>query len=292
MKNIRLDVPLLLKTFATILVILLIAGSIEHLELLPGEKTARFSTTTSIISDDSINPERGFESRKMPLWILFLFLLPLVPIMWKMVVKMKWEPIRDIDWIPVLLLFFAITLAGSVVALIISFESAQPSSIVPNDDFVNETSDFTAHVSSVLWVWFATTFALLTVLIRHTFKRRSNGCNQTDNNRIRNKVNNQLRQAVEKLKSGQPPENTIIQCYMTLCDLLASHHGISREESMTPREFEEKLGLLGWEIDAISDLTRLFEQARYGELGGLSIQAFKAVTLLENVTKQIPVTST
>lgn len=80
------------------------------------------------------------------------------------------------------------------------------------------------------------------------------------------KIRLQAKEALRDISSGLEIENTIIRCYHQMTQTLSQERGITREESMTPREFERHLLLSDFPGDYVSTLTRLFEKVRYGGL--------------------------
>jgi hypothetical protein len=59
-------------------------------------------------------------------------------------------------------------------------------------------------------------------------------------------------------------DDIIIRCYAEMSHTLRSEKGIQRSEAMTPHEFEQKLLYRGFPARPIHQLTKLFEQVRYG----------------------------
>lgn len=78
-------------------------------------------------------------------------------------------------------------------------------------------------------------------------------------------VNREARQALSELQSGADFKNTIIRCYYEMSQAVKLQRGVSREEAMTPREFEKTLQEVGLPGGPVKELTRLFERARYGQ---------------------------
>jgi hypothetical protein len=79
-------------------------------------------------------------------------------------------------------------------------------------------------------------------------------------------LTDEARSALQELRSGADFKNTIIHCYYQMCAILDREKGIHRLESMTAREFEEHLSHLGLPLEPVSQLTRLFEKARYSSI--------------------------
>jgi hypothetical protein len=71
-------------------------------------------------------------------------------------------------------------------------------------------------------------------------------------------------EALAALRSGGDLKNTIIRCYHEMSQALQKERGIQRGDAITPREFESLLVSRGFPSSAVMDLTRLFEDVRYG----------------------------
>lgn len=74
----------------------------------------------------------------------------------------------------------------------------------------------------------------------------------------------QAQAALSALESGQSLKDTIQKCYREMSQILQVEQGIARGPSMTPTEFEQLLAQRGLPKNAVRDLTRLFEEVRYG----------------------------
>jgi hypothetical protein len=74
----------------------------------------------------------------------------------------------------------------------------------------------------------------------------------------------QAQAAISALESGQNLKDTIQKCYREMSRVLQEEQGIQRGPSMTPTEFESQLAQRGLPQSAIRNLTRLFEDVRYG----------------------------
>jgi hypothetical protein len=70
--------------------------------------------------------------------------------------------------------------------------------------------------------------------------------------------------AISDLDNGLDLRNVILRCYYEMNRAVEMHRGIKRAEGMTPREFENQLVSLGIPQVPVSQLTRLFEDVRYG----------------------------
>jgi hypothetical protein len=71
-------------------------------------------------------------------------------------------------------------------------------------------------------------------------------------------------EAIEAIQGGADLRDTVLRCYYEMSQSLRQQRGIQRRQAMTPREFAtylEAVGLPGW---SVRQLTRLFEDVRYG----------------------------
>ena len=77
-------------------------------------------------------------------------------------------------------------------------------------------------------------------------------------------VAEQARHAIENLRAGDDVRSVILRCYSEMSRVLSDERGLTRQSSMTPREFERSLVKAGLPEPAVQRLTRLFEAVRYG----------------------------
>jgi hypothetical protein len=89
--------------------------------------------------------------------------------------------------------------------------------------------------------------------------------------------------ALDSLQEGQDLQETILHCYLTMIHIVKESHGIIRDLSMTPLEFERHLELRGFEKESVSLLTRLFEKARYSDKLSDDNDYSQAVVCLEKI---------
>jgi hypothetical protein len=70
--------------------------------------------------------------------------------------------------------------------------------------------------------------------------------------------------AIDALQAGADVKDTVMRCYFEMSRVLSEQRGVRRAETMTPREFENRLRGVGLPEASIEQLTRLFEGVRYG----------------------------
>ncbi|MBA3073127.1 MAG: DUF4129 domain-containing protein [Anaerolineae bacterium] len=85
----------------------------------------------------------------------------------------------------------------------------------------------------------------------------------------KNKNNNSLadeaENAIKAIEEGRSIENVIVYCYMRMSEIIIENRGIERESYITPREFETQLVTEGIPLFPVQQLTKLFEEIRYGK---------------------------
>ena len=72
------------------------------------------------------------------------------------------------------------------------------------------------------------------------------------------------RASLHELTSGRDSTDVILNCYFRMSDVVSEKKNLSRSASMTPHEFATRLERAGLPGDAVKQLTRLFENVRYG----------------------------
>jgi hypothetical protein len=72
--------------------------------------------------------------------------------------------------------------------------------------------------------------------------------------------------ARDELAGGGALEDVVIRSYRQMTKIVAEARELRRSPSATPREFEDTLAGAGLPLGPLDDLTKLFEQVRYGGL--------------------------
>ncbi len=81
-----------------------------------------------------------------------------------------------------------------------------------------------------------------------------------------NKVEREAQAALDSIISGGDLREAILRCYMQMVETIKEYRGYFREQDMTPHEFELFLEKHGLPQDPVHQLTRLFEEVRYGAM--------------------------
>lgn len=88
---------------------------------------------------------------------------------------------------------------------------------------------------------------------------------KTDSERekVEDSLSSTLTKAIDELHDGENVRSTIIRCYKEMSNILEKS-GAQNKDFKTPREFkDETIQKLPFQEDVISDITYLFEEARY-----------------------------
>lgn len=92
-------------------------------------------------------------------------------------------------------------------------------------------------------------------------------------------------QALDDLQTGADLEDTILRCYAQMSRVVSEQRNIQRKQAMTPREFEQELTRCGLPKEDVSELTRLFELSRYGDIKLGEQEKMQALTCLQAIVE-------
>lgn len=89
--------------------------------------------------------------------------------------------------------------------------------------------------------------------------------------------------AAADLRAGTALKETILRCYREMAQLLSERAQIAIGRAMTAREFEQALAAAGIQEAHITQLSRLFEWARYSDEKPTPTQEQEAISALETI---------
>jgi multisubunit Na+/H+ antiporter MnhF subunit len=95
------------------------------------------------------------------------------------------------------------------------------------------------------------------------------------------------RSALDDLSAGRDWEDVVIRCYVDMSATVSRRRGVGRHQAMTPREFAVRLEQMGLPANSVGRLTRLFEQARYGNLKSGPDQVREATACLAEIMQAV-----
>jgi len=151
---------------------------------------------------------------------------------------------------------------------------------IPLDEFVNNPPQWL--VGTVIVGVVIVLGAIIFGILWFTTRRRRYGADAI----IR--VEQEAQDALASISTGGDLRSIIIQCYRSMVKAVRQERGIQREVSVTPHEFIAILSGKGLPPGPVSDLTRLFEEARYGQQGRVTFgmrQQLEAVGCLEEIVE-------
>ncbi len=87
------------------------------------------------------------------------------------------------------------------------------------------------------------------------------------------------REARLELAQGAPVNDVVLRCWLRMVEILGRRSGARDQPQFTPREFAQTLAKMGFQDEAISLLTQLFEEVRYGHKDSESRRALALAAL-------------
>jgi len=102
---------------------------------------------------------------------------------------------------------------------------------------------------------------------------------------IKTQISNEAESAVKAIKLGNDLREVIIHCYLQMANAIHEEQKIERGSSMTAREFEDRLGLKGFPLGPVHQLTDLFEKARYASQSMVEDDEKTAVKSLNEIIR-------
>jgi hypothetical protein len=134
----------------------------------------------------------------------------------------------------------------------------QPDSPAPAAQFSGSAPDWlVAAVSFGLALLIA---GIAIAIIWALIKRRS----QPEAGLSLERIAEHAEEARQTIEAGGDLYDTILRCYREMTDVVRDARGIQRQLAVTPSEFEQQLEAAGLPREPVRELTRLFEEVRYG----------------------------
>lgn len=116
---------------------------------------------------------------------------------------------------------------------------------------------------------------------------KENKYDEQDQSQIEEDISESVDRAIRDLNEGKDIRSTVIRCYQKMSYVLEDQ-GVTYDRFMTPREFEKSaLNNLDMSRDTISDLTDIFEEARYSSHSLTESQRKAALKNLKSLREEI-----
>lgn len=271
--------PVLFMGIALAAIIILSAG-INDLEFLPG-KPFRIGFESEGTAGEAM---AGRDDFALTLFrILLVGYLACIPIVFFLISPQK----RKRVLLFLLSLFFIFAFLDRITVYLINVmrDALQlPTGMLislPGLDSGGSIIQFTPSAPQWITVIVSTGVALLIVItiffiVRRFFILRSP---------LADPVRNAAQDALEALRQGTDFKETVVNCYREMGRVLITKRGITRTKDMTPREFETSLLPTSLPHEALSQLTRLFEEIRYGNKTPGEKENQKAIRCLRAIIK-------
>jgi len=132
----------------------------------------------------------------------------------------------------------------------------------PGDLPATRVPDFVSHPPE--WVVTALTLVLIAGVLALAWRMFRRIGRMRGKRTALSELVEEARGVLVDLQAGADLRDTITRCYTEMARLIKAQRGVTREISMTPREFEQHLAASGLGEVHIRRLTRLFERVRYG----------------------------
>ena len=260
--------------------IIILSAGINNLDFSPGKPIKISFNTVGTV---------GEEDTKTGAYILTLFRMLLVaylaciPIAIFLISPRKRKQVAFF----LVLFFFLFAFFDRVYFIITSFMNVAPQSLnITLPSFQGQSSAYSTidllH-SPPRWLTLtvSTGVAILivagaVVLIRHITNRSSSPSGL---------IRNTMQDALLKLHEGADLKHIIVRCYYEMGQVLMKERGITRNRDMTPREFESVLCNSGLPNEPLFQLTRLFEEIRYGNRASGELEKRDAIRCLTAIIK-------
>jgi hypothetical protein len=272
---------LLLITTAVLLSLILLAGSLDTLYLFPGERFNMGSRDTGGMSGE---------------FVMAIIIFTLVFLLLLLIILVPTDIWRNFKGTAGILAFILLALLGLMRLAAIDTpapppepepmgtpsgeEELEPAPPLagPGDLEVAPPPPLPTWASGlatllIVLFWLATAVAALWYIWKKT---------APDNDPLAD-LAREAQFALDSLQSGDALRDVIIRCYLEMGRVLSELRGIERQDAVTPREFERQLTGLGLPAAPVANLTRLFEDVRYGQRETSPAEQATAVASLEAI---------
>ncbi|MBK9601687.1 MAG: DUF4129 domain-containing protein [Anaerolineales bacterium] len=254
--------------FFALISLVLLAGALQNADFLPAQPIGS-SESERISIDLSGLKEALVDSGEIPLWkqlvffgTIFLFLsllaLFLSPELRKKLFLMLLRLLAS-----VIMVYYLLKVKPDILAGLLQFgqmgqSSGQVEDIPPP---VFEPPQVSSATSFLLTMAFVALMAFLFWLISRWWARQKELISKR---KPLAEIAAIARASLNDLASGSNSNDTIIQCYVRMSNVVGMKRGLHRQYAMTPAEFASYLEGAGIPREPISRLTGLFESVRYG----------------------------
>jgi hypothetical protein len=269
-----------------IVALFLLSSSLSTVELLPGEPFP-WGLFMANSSEVPVYPVMGDGTLLITIIrIAIIILLPLTILYMIFTKEGRKRALRTL----ILLLFFMLLmsfvaekqtdLSGTSNEMLTGASPLEEMPFEPPPEFVpGDMRDLTTALS--IGVALVLTVIILTALYILWRRRRL----AQDDTLI--ELAREAREALDEIQTGGSLRNAVIRCYVEMSRVISEKRNIQRGITVTSREFEEHLVKAGLPKMPVQELTRLFEDARYGDHDPAPTEEQRAVTCLSSIVTAV-----
>jgi hypothetical protein len=211
--------------------------------------------------------------------VVFLAILArLLFFYYKMIKQMKWK-----DWWFILSILLGILGVSGILFVLFYFSLHSLNSVIVKTPWPTPLQALKSPLgpAPVILLWIVGFFlAGLTAIIGYRFFTSKS---RTEAGGASHLIELEALRAKEAIQSGQDFKDVITRCYRQMCLALEQERKIEREKYMTVEEFENLLESAGAPQKSVRELTRLFEDVRYGNWNPGSGEEQKAIRCFEDI---------
>ena len=140
---------------------------------------------------------------------------------------------------------------------------AQSGPVIPSPDYPTGDGTQGPPVTLPGWVTYLAAAALALPLVWLGWWLARRAAQRVHKRAAKDELRELAAQASADLRAGVPVEEVVIRCWARMAEIMACRAGAT-DPAITPRELAQLLARWGVRDEAISELTRLFEEVRYG----------------------------
>jgi len=264
----------------TLTSIIILSAGINNLDFLPGRSIEiGFETVGTVDKEDTNTGSYALTLFRM----LLVIYLASIPVAVFLISPRKRKQILFF----LVSLFFLLAFFDRVTVFITSFMNIAfepPNVTLPSFQVQSSAYSILEFINSPprwLTLTVSTVLAILVVtaavfLIQYIINRSSSPSGL---------LRNTMQDALLKLQEGADLKHIVVRCYYEMGQVLMKERGITRNKDMTPREFEYALRHSGLPNEPLFQLTRLFEEIRYGNKASGELENRDAIKCLTAIIK-------
>lgn len=240
--------------------IVLLSFALSNMVFQPAKLIINPEATNQNIKFPELADDEFYSSSDLSrnIFFLFLFLPVMAIIIYKIKKGKKWK-----DLSPVLLFaLIFITLLALILCFMMLLSPDSKVSLLPLESVTETPAPQRLTLEPLPLGFVIIPGVILTGLVVFLILRSFFGAKEKKS--IDYLIQQETLNAKRAVAQGKSFKDTIVNYYLALCTILDKDVKVHRTDSMTTGEFKNKLVQLGTPKEAIHQLTRLFEDARYG----------------------------